>query len=733
MGLLTNSCNHCGAINSKLAQHCICCRQPSSQACTWCLNCGAEGCDDSEYCRRCGALNQDQPKCLLVGDRLRLPPGCFATHVSIRMPERTLHHGLHVDNGTLALLKISGETNGLLLQPRFHAFDAINDRLKPSNNECNTLEATLFVNGTTRITCPSITGQDRNGLTAQAACQVLVQVGSAIDFDRQHMLNRDALTEADLLEFIQPFMSQAIRDELRERDAVQLDRDNSQRQFMMRSLADRLAIMLSNNGLSITQVFLISFGGDALTDIQRLRSDVAHCAETKRIEQDAAVIKNDSKRFQAQMEHDLSEQLKALSHDARLSDLDREKFAELHRLANEGVQGAARSEHKIAEIRRRVAEIQEEARLKVAITSGNEDVVDEQLRRKLARDETKVNAALRLRNIAAQHFLSNAPTTGIQPGRTATEAQRLDHVMSLLRSIESGYLGSSMPSLSSVATGESASISQFQFTPSTPPTLADAIRPYRRSVGVVVAVHLNGSLSPIGTAWAWRGNRNIFAATNAHVADEAQMWRDQGAIIEWRLSGSCGSGHVVEKWKVHPLYGKPGSVQCGGPNGNFPSHDVALLKLQENCANGLTPLPIVSGMELRSLQEGPAAGWTCAGEELVGIDLIEPQAGYHAGNICAQTDFLFKPIKPRSEPQLIHHTLPTIGGNSGSPLLAIVGGSARVVGVFCAGNMHTDIARVENNPYTGGQTITAVRLPSSAQRNFAQAVTLLRSVPEPDH
>ena len=82
----------------------------------------------------------------------------------------------------------------------------------------------------------------------------------------------------------------------------------------------------------------------------------------------------------------------------------------------------------------------------------------------------------------------------------------------------------------------------------------------------------------------------------------------------------------------------------------------------------------------------------------------------HVGVVTSVTDMFGLP-SPVSQRQLVHHDLPSTGGQSGSP---IVGASGRVVAVLNSGSVL---------PAVGGG-----RQPNAALINFGQRADLLRDM-----
>jgi hypothetical protein len=101
---------------------------------------------------------------------------------------------------------------------------------------------------------------------------------------------------------------------------------------------------------------------------------------------------------------------------------------------------------------------------------------------------------------------------------------------------------------------------------------------------------------------------------------------------------------------------------------------------------------------------------------------------YQHGKIVALSDYQFKPLRAGSTAQIVHHSIPVVGGASGSPIFAMFGTTAKVVAVICSGNFHLRMIRGDPNAPRRAST-TFTRLPSAAQQNFAQPSSLFNALP----
>jgi len=128
MGFFTERCPNCGKPISKNAQHCNHCGCPSSTAWASCHSCGTAVGADSKFCWKCGSEQNPDARVKFYGDRWRRSGSDFAVRVELNTPEAVLHHGLQVDDGTLAMIFQDGRLLSTL-EPGYHTFDNVLQRV----------------------------------------------------------------------------------------------------------------------------------------------------------------------------------------------------------------------------------------------------------------------------------------------------------------------------------------------------------------------------------------------------------------------------------------------------------------------------------------------------------------------------------------------------------------------------------------------------------------------------
>lgn len=227
----------------------------------------------------------------------------------------------------------------------------------------------------------------------------------------------------------------------------------------------------------------------------------------------------------------------------------------------------------------------------------------------------------------------------------------------------------------------------------------------------------------IGTAWPVASG--LFA-TNAHVALALNL--NGGKKFLLRAPGKTDGGYQITATRVHPDYApffqfleerklgafSPSEFNPFNPVG---SYDVALL-VADTGSDKLPILELAPPEEIAGLKPGAPlayAGYPIEGTVDAGTAHASPNPELKFGNVSALSDFFFFPAEPAYS-QLVHHSLPTAGGASGSPIIDTKG---HVVAILSGGN-NTLLAAPEGEKKT--------RLTNAVQTNFAQRVDLLRAL-----
>jgi len=213
----------------------------------------------------------------------------------------------------------------------------------------------------------------------------------------------------------------------------------------------------------------------------------------------------------------------------------------------------------------------------------------------------------------------------------------------------------------------------------------------RDSVYVMVAGK-DGRWNPFGTAWAAAPG---ILATNGHVVAAAARLQKRGLTIQARSSATGARGLAIESMRSHPGYFQfleivartgprmPHNRQLLATGG----YDVAtFLVAAQDKARMSKPLPIASMETLRRLGQGDeliSLGFPVENINRGGVDPSRPEPVVQGGRVTSVTDFFLAAGEP-DETLLVRHSVPAMGGASGSPILNTKG---EVVALLNAGSV----------------------------------------------
>lgn len=237
------------------------------------------------------------------------------------------------------------------------------------------------------------------------------------------------------------------------------------------------------------------------------------------------------------------------------------------------------------------------------------------------------------------------------------------------------------------------------------------------SVYLVLLKSENGE-TPMGTAWVATDKA---LATNSHVA---QIFKDipESSDFQFVVRSTVApyQEHVINRVAMHPAYNafakawqKAAPKQIGA-NGRvtsvdfIPGYDVALL-YPESIQGLAKPMVLADQTTLANLTSGLQVAYI--GFPMEGVQkqvFTQPTPTIQVANITSITDF-FRGQAPFSAAQMIQHSLPAIGGASGSP---IINNKGEVIALLNAGNV-------------AGVNEKGERIPNAVAINYGQRVDLL--------
>ncbi len=250
------------------------------------------------------------------------------------------------------------------------------------------------------------------------------------------------------------------------------------------------------------------------------------------------------------------------------------------------------------------------------------------------------------------------------------------------------------------------------------PKIREHLRKAQRSVYLVLMHDDRGREIPLATAWVVAPG---VVATNAHVALEFDKL-PAGRELLLRSPGEQPRDFKVVSVDLHPGFRAfadlwkqhaPTRVHLGGgleKLNEVPSCDVALMRVAEG-AQLDAPLTLAPADALHALGPGDVVGYVGYPLEDMAagaVNLRAPSPTIRVGHLTGVTNFFLGRTTPERS-LLVQHSMTTVGGTSGSPVLDNQG---RVIAMHNAGNF----------VFVGGK-----RVPG-ADVNFAQRVDLVQEL-----
>lgn len=266
MGFYNQHCPNCGKTVSKEAEFCNSCGCPTATSWSSCHRCAAAVGAESKFCWKCGVEQDPTRRKQFYGDRWHRSPDDFAVRVELKTPAATLHHGLQVDEGTVALVFQNGKFSGLL-EAGYHSFDNFFSRLL-GFDKGKEAHAVLIDTKAAEVDFFLEDLRLKNQVPVDARLRLLLQVRDPKLFAERVVDGASDFRTSDLTS---RFMGEV-------RAAVQAATQNcsldevliaaSARDLIERELTQQLQPSLAPFGLALEGVRLADFGGPAVTELR---------------------------------------------------------------------------------------------------------------------------------------------------------------------------------------------------------------------------------------------------------------------------------------------------------------------------------------------------------------------------------------------------------------------------------------------------------------------------------
>jgi hypothetical protein len=262
MSFFNERCPNCSRSISKEAGFCRHCGCPTANSWSNCPRCAASVGTDAQFCWKCGAEQDQVAKRSIYSDRWHRSPTDFAVRVEISVPEKAFHHGLQVDDGTLALLFQNGRFVGTL-DPGYHTFDTFMQRLFGFDKGA-AAHAILLDMQAAEIDFQLEDIRTQNEVPIDVRLRLLFQVAEPKLFADRLIQNAASFSTNDLANCFQTDVRQGVQWLLKDCPVEKLMSELRVREMLEAELVKHLAPTLLPYGLRITGVRLADFGGPAI-------------------------------------------------------------------------------------------------------------------------------------------------------------------------------------------------------------------------------------------------------------------------------------------------------------------------------------------------------------------------------------------------------------------------------------------------------------------------------------
>lgn len=267
MGFYNQRCPNCGKGVSKDAAFCNACGCPTANSWATCHTCGSSVGAESKFCWKCGTAQHDADKRKqFYGDRWHRSPDDFAARVEIKTPAATLHRGLQIDEGTIALVFQNGKFTGLL-EPGYHTFDNFLKRLLGFDKGA-AAHAILIDTQAAEVDFMLEDLRVKNQVPVDARIRLLFQVKEPRVFAERMLDGATDFSTRDLTARLQGDVRAALTAALAEQSLDDILLAANARDLIERGLTMQLQPALLPLGLSLEGVRLADFGGPAVAEMR---------------------------------------------------------------------------------------------------------------------------------------------------------------------------------------------------------------------------------------------------------------------------------------------------------------------------------------------------------------------------------------------------------------------------------------------------------------------------------
>jgi len=289
MGIFSDKCEKCGNTVSKRARFCNKCGAPAPRGWWKCPQCGKWIANDSLHCPRCNAPLWPDERTLVAGGVWARESGAYAQRIEIGDAKRLLARGLHIQEGTAAIVMESGEVKAIVEAGRYKP-DGLARKL---NWFGNPPPRSVVLLDAAEVAVPlEVDGlRTSDGFPVDFYGEAIFRFAGTKEAAKAFVANvlkgeRTVSLETLSARALKP-IAQAVEELCTTSTLEDLVRDPERRARLQERMETRLGESFAAAGLEVVRVSSADFGGTEYDELERARGEVA--AARRRAEQEEAL------------------------------------------------------------------------------------------------------------------------------------------------------------------------------------------------------------------------------------------------------------------------------------------------------------------------------------------------------------------------------------------------------------------------------------------------------------
>lgn len=323
MGFFNQRCPNCGKSVSKNADFCNACGCPSATAFATCTRCAASVGSDSEFCWKCGDRQDLSARRRIYYDRWQRVPGDFAVRVDLVIPDKALHHGLQVDEGTLALLFRNGVFLGVL-EPGYQEFDTFFQRMIGADHGGQS-HAILLDAQSAEVDFYLDKISTRDSVPVDVRLRVLFKVTDPKMFSDRFLVGRSSFSQQDLSDAFLGDVRTAVQERFASKPLGELLETANIRELLEESVMTHLVRAFAGAGLKSDGVRLADVTGEMVDTMRDRMSDFRRMTLEREMEARLRDATRQEKVALFKDEQELNDYFEQISHEMGFKSAEREQ------------------------------------------------------------------------------------------------------------------------------------------------------------------------------------------------------------------------------------------------------------------------------------------------------------------------------------------------------------------------------------------------------------------------